>query len=206
MSNSTNRDKIVEVAFLLSLKNGFDRVSIKQIQEESGLAAGSIYYHFKDKTEILEFMVNRYLLNNFQGFKHAIMNTNCSFKEKLHFIFHYKSTSFNKEEIGMYSSTLPSFNYKDYFILLMSIYHQYPQIRHLFHEMHDDLFGFYNEMIQEAVENKEIRDDIDIKSLNIFIQTSLKGYVDLWLNQPNLLFDEIINANVEMVWEAIKKQ
>ena len=201
-----NIEKIIEVTFLLSLKNGFDRVSIKQIQEESGLAAGSIYYHFKDKNEILEHMVNKYLLGNFEEFKGAIRNYKGSFKEKINFIFYYKTKSFNQEKIHANSPTLPDFNYKDYYILLMSIYHQYPQVRHLFHEMHDDLWEFYNELLQEAIENEEIRGDIDVKSLNIFIETSLKGYIDLWLNQPNLLFDEIVETNVNLIWEAIKKQ
>ena len=31
-----------------------DNVSMKQIQEESGLASGSMYYHFKKKDEILK--------------------------------------------------------------------------------------------------------------------------------------------------------
>jgi len=203
--NNNSRDKIIEIALLLSLKNGFDRVSIKKIQEESGLAAGSIYYHFKDKNEILECMVNEYIIDNYDEFKETIRNLDCSFMEKIKFISIYKTTSFNKKQIQSNSLTMPQFNHKDYFILLMSIYHQYDEVRHMFHDMHLDLYDFYHELIQEAIEKKEIRDDVDIDTLNIFIQTFLIGYLSLWRNYPNLQIEKIIDANIQMVWESIKR-
>jgi len=200
-----NRDKIIEIAFLLSLKNGFDRVSIKQIQEESGFAAGSIYYHFKDKNEILVSIVKKYLIGNVPEFKKAVKNLDASFMEKIDFIFTYKVNSFNKKEIHSNNPTLPKFNYEDYYMLLMSIFHQYHEVRCLFYELHEDLYNFYNELIQEAIENEEIRDDIDIMELNIFIQTLLKGYIDLWMNHQHFSFEDIVENNMKMMWEAIKK-
>jgi len=202
---NSSRDKIIEIAFLLSLKNGFDRVSIKKIQEESGLAAGSIYYHFKDKNEILECMVNEYIIDNYHEFKEVIRNLDGSFMEKIKFISIYKVTSFNKKQIQSNSKTMPQFNYKDYFILLMSIYHQYDEVRHIFHEMYLDLHDFYHELIKEAIENKEIRDDVDIDTLIIIIQTFLKGYLILWLNCPDLPLEKIVDANIQMIWESIKR-
>ncbi|RBQ22635.1 hypothetical protein ALNOE001_16930 [Candidatus Methanobinarius endosymbioticus] len=50
-----NKQKIVDAAFDLSVKYGFDNVSMKQIQEAADIGAGSIYYHFKNKNEILEY-------------------------------------------------------------------------------------------------------------------------------------------------------
>ena len=201
-----NRDKIIEVTFLLSLKNGFDRVSIKDIQKESGLSAGSIYYYFKDKDDILVAMLNKYLMDNIPLFKEAVRNSSDSLREKLRAAFILTTTSFNKKEIHFSSSTIPEFNHEDYFILLTSVFHQYPEVRVMFQEMQHDLNDFYQELIQEAVEKGEIRDDISIKTMNIFIQSCLKGYITLWLNQSDFSFEEIVKDDINMIWDVIKKE
>jgi len=199
-----NKDKITEVTFLLSLEKGFDNVSMKEIQEASGLSAGSIYYYFKDKNDILISLLNKYFVNNIPLLKEAIISSNASFMEKLTIAFIGTTTSFNKERIHGNSSILPEFNYEDYFVLMMSVYHQYPEVRHIYHEVRNDLNNFYQELIQEAVENGEISDDVDTKALSIFIQSCLKGHITLWLNQSDFSLEEIVGANLRMIKEIIE--
>jgi AcrR family transcriptional regulator len=201
-----NRNKIALVTFALSLQNGFDNVSIKQIQEKSGFAAGSIYYHFKNKDEILLYMVHMYLMDNFHEFKEKVKNFDGSFIEKITFIFNYKTNSFIKEEDDLYTSTNYKFNYKEYFTLLTTIFHQHPETRHLFYELHDELYDFYHGLVQDAIKNKEIRDDIDVEMLVMFVQTILKGYIDMWVYKPNFSFEKLVDANIKLLWEAIKKR
>ncbi|MBZ9570500.1 TetR/AcrR family transcriptional regulator [Methanobrevibacter sp. TMH8] len=202
-----NKHKIIDAVFALSLQNGFDNVSMKQIQKASGLSAGTIYYHFKNKDEILEYMIEKYLIDSLNNLKENVSNFNGSFIEKIEFIFNYKNNSFvTKNEEPPKNSTKIHFDHKDYFLLLRSMYHQHPEIRHVFYKLSDDLYEFYYELFQEAVKNKEIRDDIDIRNLVIFIQTSLKGYIDLWIYQRNFSFEELVNSNIQLIWEAVKKQ
>ena len=200
--------KIVDVTFTLSLKNGFDNVSIKQIQNEANLSAGSIYYHFKDKDEILTSMVDIYLKDGVNQLREDVKNFEGSLIEKIDFIFNYKAISFleNKIDSSYHISDESQFNRKDYWVLLTSVYHQHPEIRSEFYEIHDELYGLYYELIQEAIEKKEIRDDIDVKTLTLFIHSCLKGYLDLWVYQPNLSFEELVDSNIKMIWEAIKKR
>ncbi len=200
-----NKQRIVEATFVLSLKKGFDNVSMKQIQEESGLAAGSIYYHFKNKDDLLLYIVNKYILSSLNQLKKDISKFNGSFMEKIRHIFTFKITSIGKEEESLFTSNTPEFDHKDYYMLITSIYHHYPQTRDMFTKLHDNLYDFYYELIQEAIENKEIRGDIDIKTLVIFIQTILKGYIDLYVYQPHISFEELVDANLKMIQEAIKK-
>ena len=201
-----NRNKIALVAFKLSLKDGFDNVSIKQIQEESGVATGSIYYHFKNKDEILLYMVHMYLMDNFREFKEEVKKVKGSFFEKMEFIFSYKTNSFINEELEMNTQNGYKFNYKEYYTLLTTIYHQHPEARHLFYELHDELYSFYCGLVQDAIENGEIRDDIDIDMLVIFIQTIFKGYIDLWVYQPNFSFEKLVESNKKLLLETIKKR
>lgn len=200
------RNKIAIAALTLSLKDSFDNVSIKQIKEESGVTTGAIYYHFKDKNEILVYMVHMYIMDNFNEFKEAVGNFDGSFIEKIEFILNYKTNSFINEEEDLYVSSGRQFNYKEYFTLITSIFHQHPEVRHLFYELHDELYDFYCELVQDAIENGEIRDDVDIEMLVMFIQTICKGYIDLWVYQPNFSFEKLVNSNLKLMWDAIKKQ
>jgi len=201
-----NKRKIVDVAFALSLKNGFDSVSIKDIQEEAELSAGSIYYHFKDKGEILGSIIEIYLKDGVYQLERDVKNFEGSLMEKIRFIFNYKIDSFLEEKVDSSNTpTMSQFNRKDYWVLLTSVYHQHPEFRHTFYEIHDDLYNLYYELVQEAVENGEIRDDVDIRTLVIFIQTCLKGYLDLWVYQPNFSFEELVDSNMKMMQDAVKK-
>jgi AcrR family transcriptional regulator len=201
-----NRGKIVLVAFALSMEYGFDNVSIKKISEESGIAVGSIYYHFKDKNEILLYMVQKFLMDNFTDFKEAVENFKGSFLEKIEFILTYKTESFIKEEEEIDLSPEHQFHYKKYFTLLTDIYHQSPEVRHFYHEIGVVLYDFYIDLVQEAIDNGEIRDDIDVGMIVVFIQSIFKGYIDLWVYQPHVPFKQLVESNTKLVWEAIKKQ
>lgn len=199
-----NREKIADVAFALSLEKGFDNVSMKEIQKESGLGAGSIYYHFENKNEILVYITNKYYMNILNQLKKSIKNFDGSFIEKMRFILNFRVNSNLKEKSKIYISG-SEFSQKDYYMLITSIYHHYPEVRDMITWLHDNLYDFYYELIQEAIENKEIREDLDIRTLVIFIQTLIKGYIDLYVYQPNISFEELIDANLKMIQEIIKK-
>lgn len=152
-----NKDKIAETTFLLSLKNGFYNVSIKQIQDESGLAASSIYYHIKDKNDILLSMVNKYIIEHLEGYKEVIRNFKGYFIERLKFVFHYILGSNVESGINFLNiSKRDELNYKNYYLTFMGIYHQHQEVRDTYEEFNKELYDFYKEQLQEAIENKEI--------------------------------------------------
>ena len=203
---SNNKFKIVDATFKLSLQHGFDNISIKQIQEKSGVATGSIYNHFKNKDGILEYMINKYFMDQFYETTKEIKKFNGSFLEKMNFIFRYEGSELSTiEDDPPDVLTIPKISYKDYFLLLTSIYHKHPEVMTA-NEIHEEIYKLFYELVQEAVENKEIRDDIGIKKIAIFLQTSLKGYVGLLIFQPNLPLEKSVEYNMELIWEAIKKR
>ena len=199
------KEIITEVTFLLSLKKGFDNVSIKEIQKGSGFAAGSIYYYFQDKNEILLKMISVYLVDNFYEYREAIRNFDGSFIEKIESIFYYL-LGFNKKEFdSIHGATVSECDNNEYFGLFSSIFHQHPETRPLFYELHKESFSFYQELVEEAIENKEIKEDIDVKSMTICIHTVLKGYLDLCIYLPDLAIEDLVNANLKMIEEMAKK-
>lgn len=55
MTERLNRkDLIIDVASQLFLKQGYEATSIRQIANEVGVTEAALYYHFKDKRELLQ--------------------------------------------------------------------------------------------------------------------------------------------------------
>ena len=47
------RDRILEAAFSVLSRQGYENTSIKDIAEEAGVAQGLIHYHFKSKEQLV---------------------------------------------------------------------------------------------------------------------------------------------------------
>jgi len=202
----TDRKEIItEVAFLLALKNGFNNVSIKEIQETSGFSAGSIYYYFEDKNEILLHMLNVYLLENFYKYRDAIKDSKIPFFEKIESIFYYL-LGFNQKELSSPDTlNMSKCDNRDFFGLFSSIFHQHPETRPIFYKLHAKSFEFYQKLAQEAIDNNEVIETIDAKTLAIFIHTIFKGYIDLFVFHPGLAIEEIVTSNLKVIERMILK-
>lgn len=53
------RNEILDVAERLFVTKGFDNTSTNDILSEIGIARGTLYYHFKSKTDILDAIIER---------------------------------------------------------------------------------------------------------------------------------------------------
>jgi AcrR family transcriptional regulator len=51
---STTRDKLIDAAFAVVAREGFDKASVKEIAKEAGLAPGLLHYHFASRDALLE--------------------------------------------------------------------------------------------------------------------------------------------------------
>ncbi len=56
---SERRNEILDVAGRLFATKGFGNTSILDIQKETGIARGTLYYHFKSKEDILDSIISR---------------------------------------------------------------------------------------------------------------------------------------------------
>lgn len=54
-----SREKILDAAAEIAGERGYEGTSINLISERSGLPASSIYWHFKDKDELIAAVIDR---------------------------------------------------------------------------------------------------------------------------------------------------
>ena len=207
LENKNNKDKIIETAFSLSLKQGFDNVSIKQIQKEASVSAGSIYYHFEDKNDILASMIERFINKQIERYGENIRKYDGNFYEKLNFIFyHHVGGEINDENFAIELSDNNRIDPTEYDLFTLGVYHQHPEFRPLFEEFNRDLIKIYEEFIEEFKEKNEISNDIDTKDTAIYILTVLAGFAKLWVALPDFPFEKFVDINVKMICDTLGYQ
>ena len=77
------RNEILDVAERLFCTNGYDNTSTNDILVEIGIARGTLYYHFKNKEDILDAMIDRILDETIRKAGKIALDTSVPFLERL---------------------------------------------------------------------------------------------------------------------------
>lgn len=198
------KDKIAETAFLLALQNGFESVSIRNISKESEISIGGIYYHFKNKTEILNYIIVKYFSTEIIVFKN-ILQQEGNFIEKLEFIFcKQEELLYNENDIIGFSKSY-DVDFRDYFLLMMGIYHQYPEVREEYDKSILNVFNFFKKLVEKSIEKNEIREDIDPYKLATHIISIYLGILLTSVEFSYIPYKELVSTNLEILWNNVKK-
>jgi len=202
---NNNKDKMLEATFLLSIQYGFDNVSIKQIQKEANVSAGAIYYHFKDKNDILNHMLNKYLKGSVEDFKKNLRKYDGSFTEKLKFIFYlHLGKELNNEKHVIKLSNDIEIDHTEFDLFLLGIYHQHHELRPLFDEMTIEMLDIFTEFVEEFKEKKEIRADFDSEDVALYIYSVVGGFIKLWAGFTHIPLEKYIDINIKMICESVR--
>ncbi|MGL4670141.1 MAG: TetR/AcrR family transcriptional regulator [Methanobacteriaceae archaeon] len=198
------KNKIAETAFLLALQKGFDSVSIRNISEESGISIGGIYYHFKNKTEILKYIIVKYFSTEIIVFKNVLQKED-NLIEKLKFILYNQEELLYSEDDIIGFSKSDNIDFREYFLLMMGIYHQYPEVRDEYDKSILNVFNFFKELVEESIEKGEIKDDIDPHKLATHILSIYLGILLTSVEFTYIPFKELVSTNLEFLWNNVKK-
>lgn len=87
--------RLLEIAARLFREKGYASTSMRDIAQEAGMKAGSLYYHFNSKDEILDVVLGRGISEAIKGFREAIaqLGPDASFSEKFEAVIcaHFKT-------------------------------------------------------------------------------------------------------------------
>lgn len=103
------RRMILDTTLQMGIEEGFEAISIRKISDRMGYSTGVIYYHFKDKQEIIEEIhqeaneeINKIIKTVYSPDKNFIENTKGIFHEIMHLAF-YEKEKFNLIILNKYS-------------------------------------------------------------------------------------------------------
>lgn len=182
---------ILEHAARLLRENGYAAVSLRQIAAESNIKAGSIYYHFSSKEEILYHVLEEGLRVIVQEVNKAIADlpANASFRDRLRAVV--KSHLHGLLQVGDYSSAN------------IRIYGQVPpEVRKRHYVSRRKFADWWDGFLEQAKEEGALRADLNLSVTRVFVVGALNWTVE-WYDPERGSFDEIADQIYKIIVDGL---
>mgnify|MGYP002869000972 CR=1 FL=1 len=177
----STKDKIMESTFRLLLDKGHIEVSLSEIIEASQVGYGSIYYYFEDKDQLIQFVLNKYIIDMFFNQLDSIRLKDDLFSNLNN--FYHKVLGLNEDNsyISYKNISIESSAFKKMILLTFEGQQKYEEEHDYFRKYNEKFAAIVREIIRCGIENKEIEKDIDIDKMAFFIKSNIYGIFFLWL-------------------------
>lgn len=197
------KDLIAEKTLKLILEKGSIDISISEIRNYTGLTTGGIYYYFSDKSEILEAILQKYMVDYIKvDFDKIILEG--SSKDRIHDtllnILHHYIKGVEIESIN------EKINYSSVILLLTSIGHAHNDVNRIISQTENDIKIFLTDLVEEGKRQNEISEDFSTENIVDSLHILYMGTQYYWLNFPDADIDLIFEKNFDMTWQTIKCQ
>ena len=197
------KDLIVEKTLKLILEKGTIDISIRDIQKCTGLTTGGIYYHFSDKNDIFEAIMQKYMVDYMKIDFDKIPLEGPS-KQRIHdgllYILHHFTDGVEIESIN------ENINYGTVLILLTATGYSDDEVYKTISQIGIDIEIFLTNLVEDGKRKNEIRQDFSTKNIAETLYIMYMGVQCFWLDFPNEDIDLLFEKNFEMTWQAIECQ
>jgi len=199
------KSRIMETAFKLLLKKGFDNVSINEVKKESNITTGGFYHHFESKDTLMVEVIKKYLFNYFYLTMEQIKNFEGTPKEKLKVaILSIIGDDSVINETTQLVGGPEKIDYRTLHLLLIEGVQKYNMISEIYTEFFTNMFDFIKDVINEGIAQGVIRSDINNTIVSEVIETMMMGTVIMWIALPEKSMKERVETNINEIWEHIK--
>lgn len=188
MNKNNRKEHLYRIAFKLFMTKPFDSVSISDIEKASGMSRGAIVYYGKDKMGLFYNVVKHYLIN-YQNLDNKLNVPRSEYA-------HYSLKKFIELYVSGAQSTINKLQSIDpnvkngsrpYMSLILQICQYFPDLNEEYLEDRNKELLRWIDILQNAIETKEVRKDIDIinTAKNFMCIFYGKSFLDALVNGLN---------------------
>ncbi|MBQ6099742.1 MAG: TetR/AcrR family transcriptional regulator [Methanobrevibacter sp.] len=197
------KDLIVEKTLKLILEKGTTDISIREIQKCTGLTTGGIYYHFSDKKEIFEAILQKYMIDYIKiDFDKIPLEG--SAKDQIHdtllYILHQYVNGVEIESVN------EKINYQSVILLLTATGYAHDDVNGTISQIGNDIRTFLRYLVEDGKSKNEIRQNLSTKNIVESLYTMYMGIQGFWLTFANDDVDLIFEKNFDMTWQTLEFQ
>lgn len=188
---SDTREYIIDQAYGLFLSRSYEAVSISEISKAIGFTKGALYHHFTNKEDLFKAVIDKYLPINdfFIPFKGNTLKEYIDECVKI-------AEEVIEKIMGRHSNFIPI----NYLSLLIDAFRHYPRYANEKEQLILNEFDQIEHIIKKAIENNEIRKDINSTNmaLNFFsINVGIAGNLII-NNSPKKTIEALHNQLYEL--------
>lgn len=189
-----SRDHILSAAAKLFRDQGFTATTLRQIAAAANIKAGSIYYHFSSKEEILDEVLDVGLSRIFTTVKDAVAKCGPEADIEKRIL----------AAMGAHLRTLLSRS--EFTSVNIRVYGQLPEATRERHHPKRRQYGlFWDDLFRQAIEDGVFRSDIKVKPLREFVLGALNWTVE-WFDPEQHSVNELVERCTKLILNGVYKQ
>ena len=197
------KELILEKTLKLILEKGTIDISISEIRNYTGLTTGGIYYHFSDKNDIFEEILQKYMVDYIKIDFDKILLEGSS-KDRIHdALFYILYNYINGVEIESINEKI---KYNSVILLLTSVGYAHERVNQIISQTGNDVKMFLTDLVEEGKRQNEIRQDFSTENIVESLYILYMGIQYYWLVFPDYDVDLMFEKNFDMTWQAIECQ
>ena len=197
-----SKDKISLAALKIFLQKGYDATSISDVVRECKITKGGIYHHFKNKEELFIDAID-YLFERFEEFERSMYSESTNLKQILQVYF--GSLSNISEVLGAITGS-ENIDVNNFYMLMTNAFIKFPQIREKHGKLHLKNQEILVEIIKNAQQEGQIKDDIDCETLGFMINALAEGTMIYHIMTDGIDLKEKGEKIFQNLWKSISTE
>ena len=164
------KELIIYKALELYLINGYENVSITDLQSALDMGRGTMYYHFKNKDEIYVEIVNRFFLRPKQEMLR--LKEDIRVPDMIEALLRY----FKFLEESLMELEQRNINTSNVIMLLYSAYHRFPELYSRAHRLYATEQSMWLRAIRNSMIDGDVRRDLPLEETAALFTQIKDGY------------------------------
>ncbi len=195
---------IIQTALSTFMEKGYDNTTLNDVAEKIGITKPALYYHFKNKEELFnevmdtflnyfeEIMCNLEVVTNFQD---VLQKMYSSLQDYIIFLKQYTHLEINNDDIML-----------KYYYLIYDAIKRNENFRKRINLIYGKNIKNLEVLIIEAQENGEINKNIDCRIFAFQIIALIKGTFILSIFDPSIDLQQLGTRMYENWWSLLERQ
>jgi AcrR family transcriptional regulator len=190
------KELIIYKALELYLHNGYENVSITDLQSALDMGRGTMYYHFKNKDEIYIEIVNRFFLRPKQEMLR--LKEDIRVPDMIEALLRY----FRFLELSLMELENRNINTSNVIMLLYTAYHRFPELYRKAYRLYATEQSLWLRALRNSVIAGDVRRDIPLQETAALF-TQIKDGYDAGQSGKQMDFD-MVRRQYQLLYSLIR--
>lgn len=186
-----SRERVLVAAARIFSERGYAGTTMRAVAKEVGRSAGSLYYHYRSKEELIEAV----LAQGINGVSEAVQSA----------VLRIPAGNSNRERIdaAIHAHLRSIMEFGDYVLVTRRVLGQVPtHVRRKHVRLRDAYGDFWMMLLDSALQTGEIRRDIDLRLARMFILGALNSAVE-WYKPEGKALEEVARQFTILITEGL---
>ncbi len=189
---------ILHAAHSLFLEKGYERVTLREIAERSGVAKGGIFHHFDTKEKLFAEVISE-ISGLMDRWLEISVQPEAPVSETIRRMFE-SVASMSEEHFARFPKGVGGI---EHYALLFDALRMFPELAGAFFQSYAGILARMREIVDVGKIRGELKEDLDPEVLAFMIGSLIEGASLIAALDPSVDLQEMMSKLFEMTWDGI---